>query len=122
METEMACDHNWTRSGMGRRNPIASRIRMLAAAVAILLGGAYGALAKELPSLQPYGSNGEIVQCVANMRASLHGASILGPRGTAAFIQDQGYLESLGYTEYDLMVDRCRTRFFQRYNRASGRQ
>ena len=39
-------------------------------------------------------------------------------RGTAAYIQDRGYLEqNVGVTEYDVMVGRCMTRFFHRYNR-----
>ena len=55
---------------------------------------------------------------VANMEASLHGRSILGSRDTAAYIQDRGYLEqNVGLTEYDVMVGRCMTRFFHRYNR-----
>jgi hypothetical protein len=78
------------------------------------LGGASGARAN---------GGARVQQCVTNMEASLHGRSILGPRGTAEYIQDLGYLENhLGLREYDLMVDRCKTRFFHRYNRSYGRQ
>jgi hypothetical protein len=86
-------------------------------------GGVSGAAAKGGAPLEPYGTNTEIQQCVANMEASLHGRSILGSRDTATYIQDRSFLEdNLGLREYDVMVDRCRTRFFHRYNRFYGRQ
>jgi hypothetical protein len=87
------------------------------------LGGVSGAAAKGAAPLEPYGTNAEIQRCVADMEASLHGRSILGSRDTAVYIQDLSYLEGvLGLREYDVMVDRCRTRFFHRYNRFYGRQ
>jgi hypothetical protein len=92
---------------------------------AILLyasGGISEPVTKDGAPPQPYGTYAEIQGCVASMRASLHGRSILGSRDTAAYIQDQGFLEDLGVTEYDVLVGRCRTRFFHRYNRYYGRQ
>ena len=95
-------------------------------AVAVVLyafGGVPGAPANAGATLEPYGTSTEIQKCVADMRASLHGRSILGSRNTAAYIQDRGFLEDhLGVTEYDAMVGRCMTRFYHRYNRAYGRQ
>jgi hypothetical protein len=67
---------------------------------------------------EPYGTFAQQQQCVANMKASLHGRSPLGSRDTAEYIQDRGYLDTLGVTEYDVMVDRCRSRFFHQYSRA----
>jgi hypothetical protein len=96
---------------------------MIAAVVCVVLGSGWKLLAREQARLQPYGTDAEVVQCVVNMRAALHGASILGSRDTAAYIQDRSFLEdNLGINEYDVMVDRCRTRFFHRYNRLYGRQ
>src|SRR5438477_11016336 len=84
---------------------------------------AFGGVSGAAASLEPYGTNAEIQRCVADMEASLHGRSILGSRDTAAYIQDRSFLEdNLGVREYDVMVDRCRTRFFHRYNRFYGRQ
>lgn len=116
----MAHDNRPDRRGrrMGRRCATNTTC-ILAAVVCTVLASAGGALAREQA---PYGTDAEVVQCVANMRAALRGASILGSRDTAAFIQDQGFLEDLGVTEYDVMVGRCRTRFFHRYNRLYGRQ
>ena len=64
---------------------------------------------------EPYGTPSEIQQCVAHMEASLQGRSILGSRDTAAYIQDLGHLDNMGLTEYDVMVGRCRNKFFHRY-------
>jgi hypothetical protein len=95
----------------------------VAGAVLHALVGVSEAVAKVGTPLEPYGTNVEIQRCVMDMEASLHGRSILGSRDTAAYIQDRGFLEDhLGLREYDLMVDRCRTRFFHRYNRFYGRQ
>jgi hypothetical protein len=92
-------------------------------AVGLYALGVSGAATKEgAPPLKPYGTSAEIQQCVADIRTSLHGRSVLGSRDTAAYIQDRGYLEDhLGIQQYDVMVDRCRTRFFHRYNRFYGR-
>jgi hypothetical protein len=95
----------------------------VAAVVLHSLGGVSEVVAKGGTPLEPYGTNVEIQRCVTDMEASLHGRSILGSRDTAAYIQDRGFLEGhLGLREYDVMVDRCRTRFFRRYNRFYGRQ
>ena len=84
--------------------------------VCVVLASASGALlSRERVPLQPYGTDAEIRQCVADMEASLHGRSILGPRGTAEYIQSRGILEARRITEYELMVDRCRSMFFHRY-------
>ena len=101
------------RGRAGHRYAIEPVTWSIAAVVCTVLGSAPGALAKGRASLQPYGTDPEVRQCVANMEASLHGRSILGSRDTAAYIHDRGYLEEhLGINEYDVMVDRCRTRFF----------
>jgi hypothetical protein len=67
--------------------------------------------------IDPYGTDAEVQQCVSNMEAGLRGRSILGSRDTAAYIQDRGNLEDMGLTEYDIMVGRCRNKFFHRYIR-----
>jgi hypothetical protein len=88
--------------------------------VCVVLASASGALlSRERVPLQPYGTDAEIRQCVADMEASLNGSSILGPRGTAAYIQSRGILENRR-TAYDVMVDRCRTMFFHRYASRPG--
>ena len=93
------------------------------AVVCVVLASASGALlSRERVPLQPYGTDAEIRQCVADMEASLHGRSILGPRGTAAYIQELGVLRSRRMREYDLMVDRCRNMFHQRYIGSSERR
>jgi hypothetical protein len=61
----------------------------LALGVAIILGTAAAALAAS-----PYGSPGELQQCVAKMAPSGRSA---GP----------GDLDDLGVTEFDVMVGRC---------------
>ena len=106
-----------------RRHATQCMIWSVAAVVLHALGGVSEAAAKGGAPLEPYGTNAEIQRCVVNMEASLHGRSVLGSRDTAAYIQDRSFLEdNLGLREYDVMVDRCRTRFFRRYNRFSGRQ
>jgi hypothetical protein len=83
---------------------------------------ASAALPSERASLEPYGTHAEIQQCVANLKASLGAQSVLGSRDTSAFIQDLGNLESMGLTEYNVMVGRCKDRFFRRYNRSLGKR
>ena len=70
---------------------------------------------------EPYGT-AELQQCVANMQASLGARSILGSRDTAGYIQDLGNLESMGQTEYGVMVGRCQERLFHRYQRSLGKK
>jgi hypothetical protein len=119
----MARDNRPDRRGRRmERRYTTNRRWLLAAVVCAVLGGAGEAATRQQAPLEPYGTDAEVVQCVANMRAALRGGSILGSRDTAAFIQDQGFLEYLGVTEYDVMVGRCRTKFFHRYNRFYGRQ
>jgi hypothetical protein len=78
--------------------------------VCAVLASAWGVLlARERVPHQPYGTDAEIRQCVANTEASLHGRSILGPRGTAEYIQSLGILSARRTREYDIMVDRCDT-------------
>ena len=68
-------------------------------------------------TIEPYGTDGEVAQCVVTLEASLHGRSVLGSRDTAAYIQDRGNLEEMGLTEYDVMVGRCRPSLFHRFLR-----
>ena len=116
----MARDHNPDFHGDCVRNRATLKCAAwsVAAIVCVVSGIASGAPAGERP---PYGTFAEIQQCVADMQASLHGRSILGSRDTAAYIQDRGNLEDIGVTEYDVMVGRCKTRFFHRYNQLHGR-
>jgi hypothetical protein len=87
------------------------------AVVCTVLASACGVLlSRERVPLQPYGTDAEIRQCVADTEASLHGRSILGPRGTAEYIQSLGILRARRIREYDLMVDRCRSMFYHRYS------
>ena len=61
-------------------------------------------------------NDGELRQCVADLQASLHGRSILGPRGTAAYIQAQRRLENqIGITEYDVLVSHCQAEIYRRH-------
>ena len=61
-------------------------------------------------------NDAELRQCVADLQASLHGRSILGPRGTAAYIQALGRLENqIGITEYDVLVSHCQAEIYQRH-------
>ena len=114
--------HPYGNAGLNARRYAIQCISWSVVAVALYALGVSGAATKEgAPPLRPYGTSAEIQQCVADMQASPHGRSILGSRDTAAYIQDRGFAEYLGYTEYDLMVDRCRTRFFHRFNRFYGR-
>jgi hypothetical protein len=71
-------------------------------------------------TIQPYGTDAEVRQCVANMESRFGARSILGSRDTAAYIQDRGNLDDMGLTEYDVMVGRCRNKFFHRYTRLRG--
>ena len=93
---------------------------VIAVVCVVLASGSGVLLSRERIPLQPYGTDAEIRRCVADVEASLHGSSILGPRGTAAYIQSRGILETRRTTEYDLMVDRCRSMFFHRYGSRPG--
>ena len=90
----------------------------IAICVAVIIGAASAAVAKDQNTRrdqaadEPYGTNAQVQQCVASMEARLNGRSILGSRDTAAYIQDRGNLEDMGLTEYDVMVGRCRNKFF----------
>jgi hypothetical protein len=107
--------HPYGSAGLNARRYATQCMSWSVVAVALYALGGSGAATKEgAPPLSPYGTSAEIQQCVADMQASLHRRSILGSRDTAAYIQDRGFVEYLGYTEYDLMVDRCRNRFFHR--------
>jgi hypothetical protein len=90
--------------------------------VAILLGAASPALARSHAPTEPYGTPAEQQQCVDNMEASLHGNSILGSRDTSMYIQDRGNLDSMGLTEYDVMVGRCMGKLYHQYTRLHGSQ
>jgi len=109
----------------------------IAICVAVVVGAASAAVAKEQNTrpdqaeaasassrmpIEPYGTNAQVQQCVASMEARLNGRSILGSRDTAAYIQDRGNLDDMGFTEYDVMVGRWRDKFFQRYLRVRERQ
>jgi hypothetical protein len=85
-------------------------------------GQAAAALASARMPIEPYGTDAEVQQCVANMETSLRGRSVLGSRDTAAYFQDRANLDEMGLTEYDVMVGRCTTKFFHRWMRAHGRQ
>ena len=93
------------------------------AVVCAVLAGASGVLwSRERVPLAPWGTDAEIRKCVADMEASLHGRSMLGPRGTAAYIQELGVLRSRRIREYDILVDRCWNMFHQRYIGSSERR
>ena len=93
----------------------------LALCAVIILGTVSSGLAASAPS-EPYGSPDEQRQCVSDMEASLHGQSILGSRDTSEYIQDRGNLESMGMTEYDVMVGRCMDKFYHQWTRVHGNQ
>jgi hypothetical protein len=82
-----------------------------------IISGAVLCLAVILGVAPAAGQNdGELRQCVANLQASLHGRSILGPRGTAAYIQARGRLENqIGITEYDVLVSHCQAEIYRRH-------
>ena len=86
--------------------------------MAIILG------AVSAPAAGQNGSEAELRQCLADLEASLHGRSILGPRGTAADFQSRGWLEGrLGITEYDVMVWRCQAEIYRRHvDQSQGRR
>jgi hypothetical protein len=74
------------------------------------------------PAAGQNGHDAELRQCVADIRASLHGRGILGPRGTAAYIQARGKLEDqIGITEYDVMVSHCQDEIYRRHANKSQR-
>jgi hypothetical protein len=84
---------------------------------AIILGAA------SAPAAGQHGYEAELRQCVADLQASLHGRSILGPRGTAEYIQSRGFLEDrVGVTEYDLLVWRCQAEINRRPANPSRRR
>jgi hypothetical protein len=87
---------------------------------ATLLGSIATAFSRVPVPTEPYGTPAEQQQCVDKMEASLHGQSPLGSRDGPGYIQDLGELQSLGMTEYDVMVDRCRTQFFHQWVRLHG--
>jgi hypothetical protein len=88
--------------------------------LAIILGTASAALARGALPTEPYGTPAEQQQCVANMEAGLGGRSILGSRDTSEYIQDRGNLDSMGLTEYDVMVGRCMNQLYHRYTHLHG--
>jgi len=90
----------------------------VALCVAIILGTVSSALAAS----PPQGTPAQQQQCVANMEASLHGRSVLGSRDTPEYIQDRGNLDSMGMTEYDVLVGRCMTKLYHQYTRLHGGQ
>ena len=97
----------------------------LALCVVIFLGTVSSALAARAPYGPvnvPYGTPAQQQQCVANMEASLHGRSVLGSRDTPEYIQDRGNLDSMGMTEYDVLVGRCMTKLYHQYTRLHGGQ
>jgi hypothetical protein len=69
---------------------------------------------------EPYGTPAEQQQCIDNLEASLDGQSPLGSRDGSEYIQDLGELYSEGYTEYDVLDDRCRRELYDEYRRAHG--
>src|SRR5437899_9672992 len=93
---------------------------IVALCVAITLGAGSSALARTHVPSEPQGTPAEQQQCVANMEASLHGQSPLGSRDTSEYIQDRGNLDSMGLTEYDVLVGRCMTKLYHQYLRAHG--
>ena len=90
----------------------------VALGVAMLLGAAAPALASVAAPTEPYGTPAEQQQCVSQLEASLHGRSILGSRNGPGYIQDLGNLESMGLTEYDVMVGRCMEKLYKEYRHA----
>jgi hypothetical protein len=95
-------------------------IKKLAVCVVLTLGAASAALAKMPTPTEPYGTAAEQEQCMANMEAHLHGRSPLGPRGTPEYFEDRGNLDSMGFTEEDLILWRCMNQFYHRYTRLHG--
>jgi hypothetical protein len=102
--------------------------------VALILGNGSAAVAKSrthprggdmversryAPPASPYGSNAQLEACIRNVQAS--GRSPLGPRGTAAYIQDRGVLELNRITEEDLILWRCMRGLNREYVRRGGR-
>ena len=81
--------------------------------MAMILGAA------SAPAAGQNGHHAELRQCVADIQASLHGRSILGPRGTAAYIQARSKIEDqIGITEYDLMVSHCQGDIYRQSQRS----
>jgi hypothetical protein len=94
----------------------------LALSVALILGTTSLALAKTPAPTEPYGTDAEQTQCIANTEAGLHGSSVLGPRGTPEYYQDRGNLDSEGLTEEDLILWHCMNKFYHRYTKLHGGQ
>jgi hypothetical protein len=88
--------------------------------LAIIVSTTSPTLARGAIPTAPYGTPAEQQQCVANMEASLGNRSILGSRDTSEYIQDRGNLDSMGLTEYDVMVGRCMDQIYHRYTRLHG--
>jgi hypothetical protein len=96
-----------------------SSIKIVLCAIT-MFGIVSSALARVPVPTEPYGSPAEQQQCINNKEASLHGQSPLGSRNGPEYIQDLGELYSLGMTEYDVLVDRCREQLYHQYVRAHG--
>ena len=95
----------------------------VSAIICLVSADASGVLSREWAPLQPYGTDAQVRQCVADMQASLHGRSILGSRDTASYIQSRGFLDDrVGVTEYDLLVSRCLGGVYRRYADQSPRR
>jgi hypothetical protein len=78
--------------------------------MAVFLGAA------SAPAAGQNGHHAELRQCLADIQTSLHGRSILGPRGTAAYNQARSRLEDqIGVTEYDVMVWHCQGEIYRRH-------
>jgi hypothetical protein len=85
---------------------VGSLKRSLFVCTVIILGPA------SAPATAQNGQDAELRQCVAD---ALHGRSILGSRDTVGYILYRSKLESMGVTEYDVMVDRCQAEIYRRH-------
>lgn len=75
---------------------------------AVVFGTASAALAKGPVPTEPYGTSAQQEQCVADMVRSLHGSTIIGPRGTSIYIETlTGGYWGAATRVYDAMVGRC---------------
>src|SRR5215475_308768 len=97
-----------------------SIVAKIALCVAITMSTSSTVLAWTSAPTESYGTPAEQQQCVANMEASLHGQSPLGSRDTSAYIQDRGNLDSMGMTEYDVLVGRCMDRIYHHHMHIRG--
>jgi hypothetical protein len=71
---------------------------------AIILGPA------SAPATAQSGHDVELRQCVAD---ALHRRSIVGSRDTVGYILYRSKLESMGVTEYDMMVGHCQAEIYR---------